>query len=751
MKNALDSKGLIATKILAEGLARQFGGNPGITLRFGRIDIPRGGVVALIGTSGVGKTTLLNILAGIDPTADKPANTDREARAQLFESPETTPIDLLDWHRYPRHLVSSIFQRGFLLGNASVLENITVPMMLAGMKPSLDDAISSLTEAGFSKEEAEVILSRRPPQISGGQQQRVSISRAVARQPALIFADEPTSNLDEASRDKVMYVLNNWLEKKPDRTLVLVTHDLELVAQWATHVLLMEVVDESENTREIGVRSIVAERDVDFYREALWPKKDAPRANITHGWRPEPAVNTTARVAVGPSQAQWGIAGILARAELFKRAGDQRPTPFNFTRWVEVFITMLSMVVATAMAVALLANYERLQSVTSDPSNCSLEVTPLRTDDGRSRIGERELASMATRPWAPTEPKDAKTEHAGQGNNPCRKGPAAFARHDVTQVFISEVDESGDCSRTGLDVALLSTAVDDPILASSTVFGTPNPVMVQADRTLTQTFADPLVVGKSYVFLSSEMLRRMQEAGMDAKPSYVCLARGAGEPERFAVGGWVDKLPAPRLRAFEVMIPEPAYLQFAFRGYTPDSIPAMQLYFDPGGLWSDGTVDTVREYLNGRFGFRLDDLEKTERLRDEARVSVIALAALAFFNFLLFLGVTYSITLNYMRANAPQLAVLRTFGLRYGTAMLHNFRVLLIALGIAVALLVIVFFVITPLFPRSFGAGVEITQMEVLVVFLLVIGLNAAVALAASILATRRWWMSERLLSEIIE
>ena len=81
-------------KIVAEGLARHFDGEPGVTLRFGHVAIPRGGVVALIGTSGVGKTTLLNILAGIDPTYDIGG-----ARAELFETPDTAPIDLLDWQR----------------------------------------------------------------------------------------------------------------------------------------------------------------------------------------------------------------------------------------------------------------------------------------------------------------------------------------------------------------------------------------------------------------------------------------------------------------------------------------------------------------------------------------------------------------------------------------------------------------------------------------------------------------------------
>lgn len=734
-------------KIVAEGLACHFGGEPGYTLNFGHFAIPRGGVVTLIGTSGVGKTTLLNILAGIDPTHDIGS-----ARAELFETPDSAPIDLLDWQRYPRHLVSSIFQRGFLLGNASVAENIMIPMRLAGINPSPDDPLNFLTEAGLPRDEAEVICSRRPTQVSGGQQQRVGIARAVARQPALIFADEPTSNLDEAARDQVMDVLVAWNDGAPDRTLVLVTHDLDLVAKRATHVLLMEVAAETDHTRKITLQPIAAGRDVGFYRAALWPKVGAPRVESSGVW---PAALSIAvpppRIAPRPSQAQWAIAGRLAQAELFKRAGDEMATPFNFTRWVEVGITLLSIVVATAMSVALWANYERLQVVTSDPSNCSLEVTPLRTDDGRSRIGDRELADMAARPWAPAEPLNTGADMAIGDINPCRNGPAAFARHDVTQIFMNEVDASGQCSRSGLSVALLSTRLNDPVLSSSTVVGTPDPVMVSTGRTLAQTFADPLLTGRSFVFLSTDMQLRLQEAGMDAAPRYVCLARGAGRPERFAVGGWVDKLPAPRLRAFEVMIPEPAYVQFAFRGDRPTSIPAMQLYFDPGGLSGDGTADAVREYLEGRFGFRLGDLEKTVRLRDEARVSVIALAALALFNFLLFLGLTYSVTLNYMRANAPQLAVLRTFGLRFGTAMLVNFRVLAVALGIAVVLLCAITVGAAPLFPLAFGAGVEITLMEVTIVFVLVVIANAAVALAAAALATRAWWVSGRMLSEMIE
>jgi len=731
--------------IVAEGLKRHFGG-AGTALSFGRIEIPRGGIVALIGTSGVGKTTLLNILAGIDPT-----DATEGAYAKLYPGSGAAPINLLDWVRYPRHLVSSIFQRGFLLRNASIGMNIEIPMELAGRRPAPAEPEGFLVQAGLSPEEAAEIIHRRPNQISGGQQQRVGIARAVARDPSVIFADEPTSNLDERARDQVIEVLNAWRTGDPDRTLVLVTHDLDLVADCATHVLLMEAVGEHAEKRDISIREIAAGEGVDFYRNALWPTDPARRVPSVSIADPSAAFgdDDSSRFERCAAQPALSIARQLAQSELY-RIGRKGPRLSGFTRWVEACITLLSILVTTAMGVALLANVERLEAVVSDPSNCSLEVTPIRTGEGRTRIGDPELADLATRPWrdVPQSPaSDAETQAAGG----CQTGPAAFARHDVTQVFLNPVDANSQCSRQSLGVALLSTVRDDPVLESSRVLSAPDAMLVRPGATLADTFADPLVQGRNFVFLSADMVERMAAAGMDPAPNHVCIARGGGAPQRFGVGGIVDRLPAPRLRAFEVMMPESAYLQLAFAGRPPNSIPALQLYFDPGGLFDDGEADDLATYLDGRFGFRLDDIDKTVRLRNEARVSVLALAALAVFNFLLFLGLTYSITLNYMRANAPQLAVLRTFGLRFGTAMLQNFLILFNSLLITMLPLGVIVATLAPYLPIGFGEEVEITIIDVGLMLALVVTINGLVALCAAALATRSWWESGRLLSEVIE
>lgn len=177
------------------------------------LEINTGETVAIVGVSGSGKSTLLGLLAGLDiPTrgdvfiAGKRLNDmDEDGRAML------------------RHqLVGFVFQSFQLLPNLTALENVMLPLELAGEKNPRILAAALLTDVQLDER-----MDHYPKQLSGGEQQRVSIARAFSMRPAILFADEPTGNLDTSTGAHVMDLLFK-LNNDRRTTLVLVTHDIQL-------------------------------------------------------------------------------------------------------------------------------------------------------------------------------------------------------------------------------------------------------------------------------------------------------------------------------------------------------------------------------------------------------------------------------------------------------------------------------------------------------------------------------------------
>ncbi|WP_422136456.1 ABC transporter ATP-binding protein [Endozoicomonas sp. ALD040] len=177
------------------------------------LKIKSGESVAIIGTSGSGKSTLLGILAGLDrPTEGEVALAGNR-------------IDHLDEDgraRVRADHTGFVFQSFHLLPNLTALENVMLPLELAGKENAEADARTLLDRVGLSER-----LSHYPKQLSGGEQQRVAIARAFAGQPEILFADEPTGNLDEKTGESIIDLLFE-VNRENKTTLVLVTHDLQL-------------------------------------------------------------------------------------------------------------------------------------------------------------------------------------------------------------------------------------------------------------------------------------------------------------------------------------------------------------------------------------------------------------------------------------------------------------------------------------------------------------------------------------------
>ena len=187
------------------------------------LEIKTGERVAIIGVSGSGKSTLLGLLAGLDTPTQGEVTLAGERLDRLDEDGRA---------RVRAGHVGFVFQSFQLLPGLTALENVMLPLELAGLMEPQQQARELLARVGLGAR-----LSHYPRQLSGGEQQRVAIARAFAMKPAVLFADEPTGNLDSATGARVIDLLFD-LNKEQRTTLVLVTHDEHIAARCERHIYL---------------------------------------------------------------------------------------------------------------------------------------------------------------------------------------------------------------------------------------------------------------------------------------------------------------------------------------------------------------------------------------------------------------------------------------------------------------------------------------------------------------------------------
>ena len=198
--------------VSARRVTRQYGeGESAVhALRGVSLEVPVGQFTAVMGPSGSGKSTLMHLLAGLD----RPTN----GRVKIGGEDIT---EMPDKHltKLRRRHIGFVFQQFNLLPMLTAEENILLPLSIAGRKPDKAAVAALIARVGLGDR-----LGHKPSQLSGGQQQRVAIARALASQPTVLFADEPTGNLDSTSGTEVLQLLREAVER--DRqTTVMVTHD----------------------------------------------------------------------------------------------------------------------------------------------------------------------------------------------------------------------------------------------------------------------------------------------------------------------------------------------------------------------------------------------------------------------------------------------------------------------------------------------------------------------------------------------
>lgn len=200
------------------------GGEPVEALKGVNLSFADTGMVFILGKSGSGKSTLLHILGGLDRMDEGEIVLDGKSSEKYTEK---------DWDEYRNRNIGFIFQEYNLLAEFSVKDNISIALQLQGEKVT-DEKIAEV----LKRVELEGIEKRRPTQLSGGQRQRVAIARALIKNSKIIFADEPTGALDEATGNSILQLLK---ELSKDKLVIVVSHDREFAEKYGDRII--EIAD----------------------------------------------------------------------------------------------------------------------------------------------------------------------------------------------------------------------------------------------------------------------------------------------------------------------------------------------------------------------------------------------------------------------------------------------------------------------------------------------------------------------------
>ena len=211
------SSGRSPAAVTARDVVRRYGeGDTAVdALRGVSLDISEGRLTAVMGPSGSGKSTLMHILAGLDKPSSGQVS---------IAGVDIGDLDDTDLTKLRRDHIGFIFQFFNLLPMLTAAENIVLPLKLAGVRPDPAWVAQVTTSVGLGDR-----LSHRPSELSGGQQQRVAVARALVSRPSVMFADEPTGNLDSTTSGEILTLLRNSVDRL-GQTTVMVTHDAHAAA-----------------------------------------------------------------------------------------------------------------------------------------------------------------------------------------------------------------------------------------------------------------------------------------------------------------------------------------------------------------------------------------------------------------------------------------------------------------------------------------------------------------------------------------
>lgn len=190
--------------------------------------IPSGVSVAIVGKSGSGKSTLMHIMSGLD----SPTN-----GSVVVDGQDITKLKQRDIDRFRAEKISFVFQSFFVQGNETCIENVSLPLEIA--KVPCKERMGKIKKA-LSRVDLNDKLNAKAKELSGGQKQRLAVARAIVNEPQILFADEPTGNLDSTTGKKIEQILFDHNKANEDNILVIVTHDIDLAKKCDMQIMLKD-------------------------------------------------------------------------------------------------------------------------------------------------------------------------------------------------------------------------------------------------------------------------------------------------------------------------------------------------------------------------------------------------------------------------------------------------------------------------------------------------------------------------------
>jgi putative ABC transport system ATP-binding protein len=249
--DVVDRQDVATTVVVAKDLVRVYGeGDTAVrALRGVNVEIAAGRMTAVMGPSGSGKSTLMHILAGLDKPTSGSVTIDGTDITTLGDDALT---------KLRRKHIGFIFQFFNLLPMLTARDNMLLPSTIAGEKPDKEFFDELVARVGLADR-----LEHRPAELSGGQQQRVAIARALVSRPTVVFADEPTGNLDSRTSAEILDLMRSSVEEY-GQTTVMVTHDARAAAM-ADHVLFLadgEIVKETGRISQHDILQVIDTLDL---------------------------------------------------------------------------------------------------------------------------------------------------------------------------------------------------------------------------------------------------------------------------------------------------------------------------------------------------------------------------------------------------------------------------------------------------------------------------------------------------------
>ncbi|KUF12455.1 ATP-binding cassette domain-containing protein [Pseudoponticoccus marisrubri] len=578
-------------RIEAFALARGAPGGPGFRLEIPALEIPRGGITAIVGVSGSGKSTLLNICSGLERSGQG------TVRVALGEGPA---VDL-DRDGFDHARVGRVFQSGHLVQGATVAANLALGLAPRGAALAQVDR-AQLARALADVNLSEELLDRRVWQLSGGQQQRVALARALIADPPLIIADEPTSSLDPDLADELMLRLRRWVDAGPPgaRSILWVTHDYRPVQRYADRLLVM-------TTDAVG---------------RAGPKTDAPvpvpqtlreiEALVGTAAPPPPV---SARTGAEGASGWRHLARSLALAQVLRRPGAgsglaatlslpgprARASPGAWARAFSEYSLTLRLLLGVVVLHGLMLLYavqdRQAETVLNSARNCH---TIVKGTSAELDLDPPEVRWLATRPWLEATADEAlRSERmasdemlallASASPGPaCTPQIAAWPRRDLRlDAWFPQPGQSCADSRRGPDGAnarrsLQTVALhrNEPLLQDLHGVGGASIASLVRDRTAAGSRMGLVIAAEAVPRLFG--ISPAEAAARDT----ICVQRNGlrdGEPQLITLIGISDRLPRDGDFYFDALFPLEA-LERAKPDMADDAYRKTALYFQPREL-----------------------------------------------------------------------------------------------------------------------------------------------------------------------